>query len=190
MQDQDDDTLMAAVAAGDSRALRTLVERWAPRVEAFAVRALARRDDAQDIVQETFVRVHAAAARYRPGGRFASWLFRIAGNLVRQELRRRRVRGWFGGASDPDDATILASLPAPAHFDADSPLRSAEQRALLARALARLPERQRMAVLLHYFEDLPVRDVAIAMNISEHAAESLLARGMSALRNALRPNKP
>lgn len=188
MQDQDDDTLMAAVAAGDSRALRTLVERWAPRVEAFAVRSLARRDDAQDIVQETFVRVHRAAARYRGGGRFASWLFRIAGNLVRQELRRRRVRGWFGGASDPDDAAILASLPAPKHFDPDSPLRIAERRALLARALARLPERQRMAVLLHYFEEMPVRDVATALQVSEHAAESLLARGMAALRNVLRPN--
>ena len=66
---------MAAVAAGDGRALRTLVERWAPRVEAFAVRALANRDDAQDIVQETFVRVHRAASRYKGGGRFAAWLF-------------------------------------------------------------------------------------------------------------------
>jgi len=187
VQEPDDDALMAAVAAGDGRALRTLVERWAPRVEAFAVRVLAQRDDAQDIVQETFVRVHQAAPRYQGGGRFASWLFRIAGNLVRQELRRRRVRGWFGGATEPDDATVLASLPAPAHFDADSPLHHAERRALLARALARLPERQRMAVLLHYFEDLPVRDVAAALQVSEHAAESLLARGMAALRTALRP---
>lgn len=178
---------MAAVAAGDGRALRTLVERWAPRVEVFAVRALGRRDDAQDIVQETFVRVHQAASRYRGGGRFAPWLFRIAGNLVRQELRRRRIRGWFGGGTETDDAAVLASLPAPAYFDADSALQSADRRALLARALARLPERQRLAVLLHYFQDLSVRDVAAALHVSEHAAESLLARGMSALRNALRP---
>lgn len=186
MQDTDDDKLMAAIAAGDGSALRTLVERWAPRVEAFAVRALGQRDDALDIVQETFVRVHRAASRYEGGGRFGGWLFRIAGNLVRQELRRRRVRGWFGGATGSDDATVLASLPAPAHFDADGPLHDAERRALLARALSRLPERQRLAILLRYFEDLPVRDVAAALQVSDHAAESLLARGMASLRTIVR----
>ena len=183
-----DDALMSLAARGDSRAFRVLFERWAPRVQAFLARALSNRADAEDLTQETFVRVYRAARRYVPEGRFAAFVFRIAGNLARQEVRRRRVRGWFLGISgEPDDESVLASLPAPAGFDPEGSLRDAETRAALARALSRLPERQRAAVLLRYFEGLSVRDVAAALGKSEHAAESLLARGTAALRSALRP---
>ncbi len=183
--DRDDDALMVAVAGGNATAFRLVVERWSPRIEAFAARALGRRTDAEDIVQETFVRVYRSAARYTPSGRFGAWVFRIAGNLVRQELRRRRVRGWLTGNPAVSDESVLASLPAPQHFDADGPLRAAETRATLARALARLPDRQRLAVLLRHFEGLPLRDVAAALDVSEHAAESLVARGMRGLREIL-----
>jgi RNA polymerase sigma-70 factor (ECF subfamily) len=186
----DDDALVAASVAGDTRAFRSLVERWSPRVVAFATRALASRTDAEDVAQETFLRAYRAAPRYVPEGRFAAWLFRIAGNLVRAELRRRRVRAWFTGAADPDVEAVLASLPAPRSFDADGPLRDAETRLALARALAKLPERQRLAVLLRHFEGLPVRDMAAALGVSEHAAESLLARGTLALRRGLEPHRP
>jgi len=185
--DPDDDVLMTATAQGDAVAFRVLVERWSPRVLAFTTRVLARRDDAEDVTQETFVRALRAAPRYVPQGRFAGWLFRIAGNLTRAELRRRRVRGWLLGRSEVDPDAVLASLPAPRHFDADGPLQAAETRAALAIALARLPERQRIAVLLHHLEGLPVRDVAQALGTGEHAAESLLARGMAALRRSLAP---
>jgi RNA polymerase sigma-70 factor (ECF subfamily) len=185
-QSKSDDALVVAAAGGDAQAFRQLVERWGPRVEAFATRALGSRDDARDIVQETFVRVHAAAPRYAATGRFGAWLFRIAGNLVRQELRRRRIRGWVRGRPALDDATLLASLPAPAHFAPDGPLQLAETRAQLARALARLPDRQRIALLLRHFEQFSVRDIAEALSVSEHAAESLLARGTTTLRRLLR----
>jgi RNA polymerase sigma-70 factor (ECF subfamily) len=177
----DDDALMGAAAGGDAAAFRLLVDRWSPRVQAFAARALGRRADGEDLAQETFVRVHRAAPRYRAEGRFAAWLFRIAGNLVRQELRRRGLRAWLQGGG-ADDEAVLESLPAPPRFDPDGPLRDAETRAALARALARLPVRQRLAVLLRHFEALPMRDVAAALGTSEHAAESLVARGLAALR--------
>jgi RNA polymerase sigma-70 factor, ECF subfamily len=185
VSDRDDDALMAATAAGDAQAFRILVERWSPRVQAFLVRVLAQRADAEDLTQETFVRVYRASARYAGEGRFAAWLFRIAGNLARGELRRRRVRGWFLGTPAVDDETVLASLPAPRHFEADGPLQDGDTRTALARALARLPERQRLAVVLRYFEDLSVRDTAAALGTSEHAAESLLARAMANLRRRL-----
>ena len=181
---------MAATARGDDMAFRVLVERWSPRVLAFLTRALARRDDAEDLAQETFVRLHRAAPRYAPSGRFAPWLFRIAGNLARAELRRRKVRGWLLGRAEPSDAEILASLPAPPHFDPEGPLHDADMRATLARALARLPQRQRLAVLLHHFEDLSLREVAAALGASEHAAESLVARGMAGLRRQLGATGP
>jgi len=184
----DDDALMARAAGGDAGAFRILFERWAPRVRAFLVRVLASRAEADDLTQETFVRAWRAAGRYEAGGRFAAWIFRIAGNLARQEVRRRRVRGWFRGTGGaPENEEVLASLPAPAAFDPEGALRDEETRAALARALVRLPESQRLAVLLRYFEGLAVRDVAAALGKSEHAAESLVARGTAALRKSLGP---
>jgi RNA polymerase sigma-70 factor (ECF subfamily) len=180
-----DDALMSASGRGDAGAFRALVDRWAPRVHAFLARALSNRADADELTQETFVRAWRAAPRYKPDGRFAAWLFRIAGNLARQELRRRRVRGWFLGAPAVDVDAVLASLPAPRWFDADGPLRDAETRAALARALSMLPDRQRMALLLRHLEGLSVRDVAAALGTSEHAAESLLARAKATLRAQL-----
>jgi RNA polymerase sigma-70 factor, ECF subfamily len=183
----DDDALVAAVARGDARAYRALVERWSPRVHAFLARALANRSDADDLLQETFVRAWRAAPRYQASGRFAAWLFRIAGNLARQELRRRRVRGWFrGDAAALDDEAVLASLPAPRSFDTDGALRDAETRLALARELGRLPDRQRLAVLLRHFEGLSLHDIAVALEVSDRAAESLLARGTASLRERLR----
>ena len=189
-QGRDDDALMVATARGDEAAFRMLVERWSPRLLAFLTRALGRRADAEDLTQETFLRIYRAAPRYQPTGRFAPWLFRIGGNLARAELRRRKVRGWLLGTSEPSAEEILSSLPSPPCFDADGPLHDAETRAALATALAGLPERQRLAVLLHYFEGMKLRLVAAALGTSEHAAESLVARGATALRRDLRAHRP
>jgi RNA polymerase sigma-70 factor (ECF subfamily) len=189
-RDASDDALVQAAARGDTGAFRALVERWSPRVIAFLTRALGRRADAEDLAQETFLRVYRAAPRYAAEGRFAAWLFRIAGNLARSELRRRKLRGWLLGSTEPEATEALASLPAPRHFDADGPLRDAETRAALAAALVRLPDRQRLAVLLRYYEGLRVRDVAAALGTSEDAAESLLARGIAALRRGLGSQRP
>jgi RNA polymerase sigma-70 factor (ECF subfamily) len=183
----DDDALMTAAARGDAHAFAALVERWAPRLHAFLARSLSSRADAEDLTQETLVRAWRSAGRYAPQGRFAAWLFRIAGNLARQELRRRRVRGWFQGGAAVTDEELLASLPAPRHFDADGPLCDMEARLALARALARLPDRQRLAMLLRYFEGMSVRDVAEVLEVSEHAAESLISRGTATLRQRLGP---
>ena len=189
-EDLDDDALVAAAGRGDARALRVLVERWGPRVLAFLQRALGSRSDAEDLAQETFLRVHRAAPRYRPEGRFPAWLFRIAGNLARQEMRRRRVRGFFLGSGSATDAEILESLPAPAADHPESAVQERETRAALARALMSLPERQRLAILLRYFEGLRVRDVALALGASEDAAESLLVRGIHGLRRLLEERPP
>jgi RNA polymerase sigma-70 factor (ECF subfamily) len=190
VHEREDDELVIATARGEAGAFRVLVERWSPRILAFLTRALGSRTDAEDLAQETFLRAFRAAHRYRAEGRFASWLFRIAGNLARQEMRRRKVRGFFIGGAAPDDQQALDSLPAPHHFDPEGALHDAETRAAISMAIARLPDRQRLAVLLRYFEGMQLRQVADALGTSDEAAASLVARGTAKLRKLLRRRFP
>ena len=185
----DDDALVTAIARGDRDALRVLLERWGPRVRAFLQRTLGSSRDAEDLTQETFLRVYRAAERYRPSGRFPAWLFRIAGNLARRELRRRKLIALVLGEPATRPEEIFASLPASSAFDPESPLRDAEIRRALATALARLPARQRMAVLLRFYEEMPVADIATALGIGTRAAESLLARATRTLRASLQDQR-
>ena len=181
---RDDDALMAATAAGDETAFRVLVERWERRVLAFLYRSLGSRDDAADLAQETFLRLYRAAPSFTARGRFAPFLFRIAGNLARNEIRRRSVRRFFSlGGEDAPDA--VSRVEAPAADRPDRVLQRAEQAARVQRALLSLPERQRVAVVLKRFEGFTQKEIAEAMDVSESAVEALLARGMAALRKTL-----
>jgi RNA polymerase sigma-70 factor (ECF subfamily) len=186
LHERGDDALVAAAGRGEREALHVLVERWGRRVHAFLRRALASSHDADDLTQETFLRLWRAAPRYRAQGRFAAWLFRIAGNLARQEMRRRRLRALLLGETQTSMEDVLDSLPAPAAFDPESPLRAEEIRRALATALAKLPARQRLAVLLRFYEEMSTAEIAAALGTSPRAAESLLARGTRRLRQLLR----
>ena len=86
-----DDELMVRGGAGDDEAFRALVERWQGRLLGFLTRSLGSRVEAEDLAQETFVKVFQGAADYQQEGRFASWLFKIAGNLLRSRIRRRKI---------------------------------------------------------------------------------------------------
>lgn len=173
-----DDQLMSRVAQGDDDACRLLVERWEGPVFAFLFRMLGSREEAQDLGQETFLRVCRKAKGYRQSGQFRSWLFRIAGNLARSRLRRRRVIRWVRF-----DATTH-ERPAPG-APADEQIEREETRRAVRTALAQLPDRQREAMILKQYEDMSYREIAAAMGITEAAVESLLHRAMAALRGAL-----
>ena len=91
----DDDALMIRTARGEEAAFRLLVQRWEHQVLAFLIHMLGSQEEAEDLVQDTFVKVFRKADGYRPEGLFKSWLFRIAGNLARSRLRRRKIIGWI-----------------------------------------------------------------------------------------------
>lgn len=173
-----DDELMRRAAAGDETAFRELVERWEQQVFGFLYHMTGSTEDALDLRQDTFVRVHREAGRYRPEGRFRPWLMRIAGNLARSHLRRRRVIGWVG--FDPRRHDRAGQAPSP-----EKELERQEQRELVRRALAALPARQREAVVLRRYQELSQREIAAAMGVSEGAVESLLARAAATLRRML-----
>jgi RNA polymerase sigma-70 factor, ECF subfamily len=177
-----DDELMTRIATGEEAAFRLLVERWETRVHAFLWRMTGSREDAEDLAQETFVKVYANARRYQPADRFQSWLFRIAGNHVRSWARRRKIIGWI--RYDPDMHDKPSTGPAPdAGLGADETSRQVQE------ALAGLPTRQRQALVMRRYHEMSQREIAEALGTTEGAVESLLIRAMAGMRNALVPGQ-
>jgi RNA polymerase sigma-70 factor (ECF subfamily) len=170
-----DDELMARTAAGEEAAFRLLVDRWERDVLAFLVHMTGSRDDAEDLAQETFVRVFRQAGSYRAEGRFRSWLLRIAGNLARSRHRRRRILKWL--PLDLERPDVAAATP-----PADRDLEAEQEAAAVRAAIARLPERQRQALVLHRFQGLRYVEVAEAMGTSLAGVESLIQRALAGLR--------
>lgn len=191
MTDRSDDALMEATASGDESAFRVLVERWERRVLAFFYRTLGSREEAQDLTQETFLRVFGHAADYEGRGRFGAWLFRIAGNLARNEIRRRSVRrflslNWFAADEADSPADAAPDLPAPDAEQPDRRAAAAEEMRRVHNALLALPERQRVAIVLKRFEGFTQEEIAEAMGIGVKAVEALLVRATATLRKRLR----
>jgi len=170
-----DDGLVQRVGAGDAAAVRTLVARKLARVLALAQRMLGDAGEAEDVAQETFVRVWRMAPRWRPGAaRFDTWLHRVALNLCYDRLRRRRERP----VAEPPD--LPDGGPAP-----DRGLEAQDVGRRVDRALQALPQRQREAIVLCHYQELSNIDAAALMEVSVDALESLLARARRALRVAL-----
>lgn len=174
-----DDELMARIARGEDEAFRLLVERWEKPVFAFLARMSGSAEDAQDLASETFWRVYENAKRYRAAGRFKSWLFRIGGNLGRSQLRRRKILQWVGLDAVAHRATSASARP-------DERLEKMERKVSVRKALAKLPERQRQAILLRQYEQMSYREIADVLDTSVSAVETLLHRGMKNLGQQLR----
>jgi RNA polymerase sigma-70 factor (ECF subfamily) len=162
------------VAQGDVQAYRQLVERHLRGVHAFAYRMLGSRAEAEEVSQESFLRLWQEAGRFVARAKPSTWLYRVAHNLAIDRLRRRRER------LDPEGLEDIAASDAPG----DSP----EQRQLAAaveRALAVLPERQRAAIGLVHYQGLSNAEAAEVLGVGVRALESLLARARRQLREGL-----
>lgn len=174
----DDDTLMQRTASGDEEAFRLLVSRWEQPVYGFLVHMLGAPEEAQDLAQDTFLKVYDQAHRYRPGGRFRSWLLRIAGNNARSALRRRKILRWVNFDLASHDQASPGDDPA-------RRLERSEAQQRVRAAVAALPERQRQAVVLQRFQECRYAEIAEIMGTSVPAVESLLQRATVALKAAL-----
>lgn len=156
--------------AGDRRAYAELLERHLAAIEAFAMRMLDSRAEAEDITQEVMLRLWLRAGDFdATRARLTTWLHQIAHNLCIDRLRKQARFTELDSASEP-----TASGP-----DTD------DSRTQVSRALAALPERQRTALVLTYYQSLSNREVADIMGVSVRAMESLLVRARAALRTAL-----
>ena len=176
-RDETDTALVMAVARGNSAAFRSLTDRHLVPVHRLAVRMLGDPGEADEVTQDTFLKLWTHASRWRPAGKTDGalpWLRTIAMNACLDRLRRRRFDGGEDVADRPDDAAS-----APEQID------QGRLGALVARALGGLSERQRAAIILTYYEELPNAEAAAAMELHPKAFESLLLRARHALKAAL-----
>ena len=173
--DPTDGELMARLAGGEMSALGELAHRHQGRVLELAFRTLGSWDRAEDVAQETFLRVHRAAKRYKPTAKFTTWLYRIVVNLCLDEQRRRAKAG------SSLESELVEQLPASDRNTTEKE----EMAALVKAAVQALPERQRMAVILHRYQGLNHAEISETTGWSRSAVESLLVRAYANLRGKL-----
>jgi len=182
-----DAALLLAFQRGDESAFRTLFERHARAMVAFCHHLVKDRARAEELAQDVFLKLHQAAPRYQPAARFKTFLYRIASNHCQNELRRgehsaRRA----GGDGEPEE---LDGLPGPGPTPEDSARGAALGRAV-EQLLRRLPEKQRMALVLCRFQGLSYEEIAGALDTTVPAVKSLLHRATVAAAEALAPFAP
>ncbi len=176
MEEPSDEELMARIAEADRRAFEALVARHAERAFGLVFRIMRNHADADEIVQEALLRVWVNAPRWRPQAAFRTWLYRVLVNLC-LDRRRHAPFAALDAAGDPADP----SADAAARVEADQTAR------LVAAGLADLPERQRVALVLTYYEGLSNAETAAVMATSVGSVEALLVRAKRALRQSLGP---
>jgi RNA polymerase sigma-70 factor (ECF subfamily) len=170
-----DDLLLDRISRHDEAAFRQLVERHVDRVYALALRILRNAADAEDVVQDTLVKVWANRGTWQAGrARFSTWLYRVVTNRCIDLCRRPRTTDIDDQPELVDDAT-----------DAVSSIHTGEVHLLLERAMGRLPGQQRIAIILSYNDDLSNPEIAEIMETTVSAVESLLKRGRQRLRQTL-----
>ena len=175
-----DEDLVRRVGQGDPAASQAMVARKLPRMLALAQRMLGDASEAEDVAQDAMLRAWKQAPRWTPGkARFDTWLHRVALNLCYDRLRRRRE---IPTETPPEQ---VDTGPAP-----DRGLMAADVGLRVDAALARLPERQREAIVLCHYQELGNIEAAAVMTISIEALESLLSRGRRTLRTALADMSP
>ena len=178
----EDSALMLRVGTGDQRAFAMLMDRHLVRTVRLAARLLGSDAQADDVAQEAFVRVWRHAPTWQDsaarGARFTTWLYKIVSNLVIDE-KRKRVNVAIDDIAEPVDVT------AP---NGERVLIDTQRAQEVKAALAQLPDRQRDAFMLCFYEDYSNRDAADALDVSVKALESLLVRARRSLRDLLRPD--
>lgn len=177
---------MARLADGHAAALDDLMGRHATRVFQFLYRMVGDEDDANDLAQETFVRVFQHCTRFRAEARFSTWLYTIAGNLARNHhrWRARHPNVPLDAPGDHGGPSLGEALPAAEASPGEAAV-NAERSAAVRRAVEALPDDLREAVILCEWQELPVAEAAAVLHTTPKAVESRLYRARQRLREQL-----
>lgn len=175
-EDEADAVRMRRVAAGDEVALQQLFDRWKRPLLSFFYRSLGSHADAEDLTLEVFVRLHRSASDYRVTAKFSTFLFHIAHNLLRNAWRHRRRK-----PADAVPPELFDALPQ----ENEPGRRLAELEEVLQRALTRLPDKQRTALLLIQQQQLDYPAAAAALRMTENSLRVLVHRARQLLKTEM-----
>jgi len=184
--------LMLDVKAGDEASFELLLHRYRTPLVNFLYRMVRNREQAEDLAQESFLRVYRARAEYVPSAKFTTWLFRIATNLALNSVRDTRYEKLAVSIDAPQAPEAEPGDERPFEVADKGPnieqhLIEETRRKMIRHAIDKLPEKQRAAVLLHKYEELDYVEISKILSCSESALKSLLFRAYEALRVELAP---
>jgi RNA polymerase sigma-70 factor (ECF subfamily) len=180
MAELNDAELMSRVRAGDRQAFAALVDRHKDGLVNYLTRLTGCRAKAEDAAQESFIRLYQAADRYREEGRLASYLYRIATNQVRSEVRKERRRRLLTAAWYHDNGFDPKALPT-------QRILASEIQTRVCQALAKLPLHYRGPLVLHEIEGWSYQAIAQLMGCREGTVKSRIHRGRQQLKRLLEP---
>jgi len=185
--EDEDHAAMARLRDGDDRALDEIMLRWQRRLTAYLLRLTGNEATSLDLSEETFVRVYQNRSKYRPTGRFSTWLFAIATNLARQHFR---WKSRHPTVSLDEPIGTDGERSAGDHIAADGPdpgvaAESRERTTAVRDAVLALPDDLRNAIVLFEYEDLSHREIAGIVGCSPKAVETRIHRARAFLRERL-----
>jgi len=180
--------LMLRVKAGDESAFAGLVQKYRRPMVGFMYRFCHNPSTAEELAQEVFLRVYRSRATYEPSAKFTTWLYRIATNLAvnhardtRHERPENTVR-----LDEPDQETGTTPDLADESLTVEEQMLKRERLAAIRSKVNALPERQRLAVIMHKYQQMDYREIAGVLKLSESATKSLLFRAYETLREQLK----
>ena len=176
--------LVRRCLAGDEKAYRELVEMYQSRVFSLALRMLRRVEDAEDVVQETFIRMFRALDRYDPSRPFGAWLFSIASRLCIDQIRRRRLQPISLTQRDREDEEYEIEVVDPG-LQPDETTARAEEEQRTRVLIDSLPPHYRIVVLLRHQQDLAYEEIAEALQLPLGTVKARIHRARALLRERL-----
>ena len=180
-----DAATVSRARAGDPDAFRQLVEHHSQPIFRLAYRMTGNEHDADDVVQETFLRAYKQLGRFEERANFGTWLHRIAVNCALDLLRSRgRLDRHYGG--DPEEAEMMGAISS-SDPQQDRLLLSAELRNQVTAAMEKLSGNERTAFVLRHFEGMPVEEIGKTLGIQVNAAKHTIFRAVRKLRESLEP---
>ena len=182
---EEDWVLISKINSGDSSAFEILFHRHKNRVFNLALRLTRDAAASEDVVQDVFMRVHAGKAKPSLNAKFTTWLYRVATNLSVDRLRRRRWGELLGRSREPSEDAGALELADPT-ASARETLEKSETRAIIDRAIQNLPDSLRIPLMLYQFENLPYREIASILGLSQKAIERRLYHAKEKLRTYLK----
>ena len=180
--------VMLRVKAGDEAAFDYLVQKYRRPIISFMFRMAHNAATAEELAQEVFLRVYRSRANYEPSAKFSTWLYRIATNLGvnhARDTRHERAEN-IVNLDEPDVETGQTPDLADKTRTVEQEILRRERLAAIRQKIEALPERQRMAVLMHKYQQMDYRQIAEVLKLSESATKSLLFRAYETLRTQLK----